>query len=276
MRKNMINSGVGQLSQFRCAVALAVMMAVGLGTATGFAVQSIDPFGGEGVSAVGAVTESTSTSASATRRVGPAHEQVLNFQTEHKLTTTMVDENFNFPEVPFSEVIAVFQATYGINMLLDETAIDDELREDTLISVSLKDVSLEQSLDILLRKHNATFIIRSGIVHLIGKDAEDDPEFFETRIFDCAELSKALPPRLTQYVPARKKEEGQTEPIDTLTTLEKLVRENIHSDSWMITGTGDAILHEINGKLMVSNSGPALRETRRFLEYLKAEFVAAK
>lgn len=273
------------MNQKRCVIAFAVIMAVGLVTATGFSVQSSDPFGPGGasdnndppgaqkISAERSSVEYTTTSVPATRRVGPAHEQVLNFQTEQKLTSTMVTENFNFPDVPFSEVIGAMHDSYGLDVLLDESAQDDELQEDTIVSIKLQAVSLEHVLEILLGKHNATFIIRAGLVRVISKDVEDDREFFETRIFDIAELAKALPPKLSEYVPARKKEEGQTEPIDTLTTLEKLIRENIHSDSWMITGTGDAILHEINGKLMVNNSGSALRDTRRFLEYLNAEFV---
>ena len=45
----------------------------------------------------------------------------------------------------------------------------------------------------MLENFNATYAIDEGVVRIISKDNQNDPEFLRLKMFDCRALSKALP-----------------------------------------------------------------------------------
>lgn len=206
-----------------------------------------------------------------------------------------------FSDTPFSELMLDLRNVHQINLLLDQSAIDDSLDSDTSISIEgLGQVTVERALTEVLNSHNATFIIRGGIVKVISRDVAEDPEFFERRIFDCAELSAKLPRRLVDRLPkapeagipaasppAAAPESdmalGQVEtpapaPVPRaqrpdLTTLEELIVDSVDPDTWSKTGNGDAVIWELNGRLIVHAPGSTMRGVRDFLRELEANYL---
>ncbi len=132
----------------------------------------------------------------------------LNDRTE-KIMQQMVDRII-FDDTPFSDVIRELEARYGVSMLLDRSATEDSLDEDTTVSVDLAGVSLERGLSELLYPHNATFIVSDGIVKVISKDVAEDTYFFERRVFDCAALAGKLPKRLKDRILRENMDAGES------------------------------------------------------------------
>jgi hypothetical protein len=238
----------------------------------------------------------------------------LNDRTE-KIMRQMVDA-IVYAETPFSEVMLDLEATYGFSMLLDQSAVDDSLDNDTTVSVRLAGVSLERGLEELLKSCNAIFIVSDGIVRVISKDVAEDPEFFERRVFDCAALAGKLPKRIKDRLPLENSlggvaggsrdalpsndEPSPSSPASStvlatnsgqgfgggggnavprgpeMTTLEELISAVVCHDNWSPSGNGDAVLYELNGRLIVHAPGPVMREVRDFLEQLKAEYGVAE
>lgn len=221
----------------------------------------------------------------------------LDEAVERRLLATVDDMVFS--DTPFSELMLDLRNVHQINVLLDQSAIDDSLDFDTSISIEgLGQVTVERALTEVLNSHNATFIIRGGIVKVISRDVADDTVYFERRIFDCAELSAKLPRRLVDRLPKAPEAEspaasppaaapdsdmalGQVEAPAAatpakrpeLTTLEELIVESVEPNEWRKTGNGDAVIWEVNGHLIVAASGPTVREVRDFLRELEANYL---
>ena len=117
--------------------------------------------------------------------------QVLSSsQLEELLEKTIVD--FDYDEVAFIDVVGRLQNDHKINVIIDQSAQDDSLSEDTIVSCHLNNVTLKTALRSMLKTHNATFSIDEGILKFISLDVASDPEFFRTKMFDCTELLKKI------------------------------------------------------------------------------------
>lgn len=79
-----------------------------------------------------------------------------------------------------------------MNLILDQTASDDSLTVDELITIRVKNVSLSTALRLMLASKNATYIITDGILRIISLDSASDPLFFSRKIFDCRNLLQKI------------------------------------------------------------------------------------
>ena len=108
----------------------------------------------------------------------------------HEILQTKV--SFEYEEVPFLDVAEQLRDDFGINVVIDATAQDDSLTEDTIVNCKLKNVRLATALKLLLSSNNATYLVDDGILKIISMDVASDPVFFRTRIFDCRQLLQAI------------------------------------------------------------------------------------
>ncbi|MFM7740259.1 MAG: hypothetical protein ACKO9H_12710, partial [Planctomycetota bacterium] len=96
--------------------------------------------------------------------------------------------NFKFEGVPFSDVMNQLKNDYGINVMLDQTAEDGDLTPETEVTFSAVNIRLKNALKLLLKKYNATYIVRDEVLLIISQEAASDPAYFVTNIYNVGDL----------------------------------------------------------------------------------------
>ena len=107
-------------------------------------------------------------------------EQILNALDE--------PADLDFEDTPFIEVMDFLRDEYKINVVLDQTARDDSLTEDELITFNVKGIRLKNALRLLLSEKEATFIVRDEVLRIISLSSASDPEFFVTNVYNVGDL----------------------------------------------------------------------------------------
>ena len=93
-----------------------------------------------------------------------------------------------FDEEAFVDVKRQLEDSYGINIVLDTSAIDDQLDNDTLITAGLRGISLRNGLRTMLKQYNATYIVRDEVLLIISLDDASLPEYFVTDVYNVGDL----------------------------------------------------------------------------------------
>ena len=115
-----------------------------------------------------------------------------------------VDSYFDEEETPFQDIMSRLQEDLKINVFLSETAANDALTRDEPITFSINKAPLKQALRLMLEQYNATYVVDGGVLKIISRDVENDPEFFVRRMYDVKELLskiEELEPHRTGMVP---------------------------------------------------------------------------
>ncbi len=94
----------------------------------------------------------------------------------------------DYMESPFVEVMDEIRDEFGFNVRLDQTARDDSLDEETLITFNIQNARLSTALRLMLEERNATYMIQDGILRIISLDNSEDLHFFRRKMFDCRQL----------------------------------------------------------------------------------------
>lgn len=96
--------------------------------------------------------------------------------------------NLEYVEVPFIDVKRDLEDKYGINIALDQTAIDDALTEEELVTVRYRGIRLKNALRLMLRDFNATYIVRDEVLRIISLSNVSDPENLVTDVYNVGDL----------------------------------------------------------------------------------------
>ncbi len=104
----------------------------------------------------------------------------------HSVLQTRV--KLEYDEVTFIEVMDELRDQHKINVILDQSARDDSLTEDELVTLNIENVTLATGLRLMLMAKNATYLVEDEVLRIISLDVATDPEYFSRRIFDCREL----------------------------------------------------------------------------------------
>ncbi len=89
---------------------------------------------------------------------------------------------------PFSEVMLRIKKEYGFNVILDQSAIDDALDPDTEITFDATGIRLKNWLRLMLKPHNATFVVKDEVMRIISLDSAKNEEFFVRNIYSVGDL----------------------------------------------------------------------------------------
>lgn len=180
--------------------------------------------------------------------------------------------NFDFKEVVLAEVRKVIQENMGVATYLHESALDDALDDDVLITFrSGGELSMRKALELMLEPYNADFIIDENVIKIISRDLVDEQQFFIRRIFNARPLIKLIADdRMQQY-------QGDSEPprrweitMIAEEELVKLIKETVDPDTWHDTN-GDGTIVAINGLLVVNSSRRVVEQVESLIEDLHAE-----
>ena len=82
----------------------------------------------------------------------PATKQLVSKSSARDLATEKVLEkviDLDYQETVFSDVKAELEKISGLNIILDETAIDDSLTHEELVTVRLRGISLANALKLM-------------------------------------------------------------------------------------------------------------------------------
>jgi|GEM_PF-3536465 len=96
--------------------------------------------------------------------------------------------DLEYLEQPFTDVKRDLEDRYGINIKLDQSAIDDALGEEELITARYKGIRLKNALRLMLQDYNATYIVRDEVLKIISKSNESDPENLVTDVYNVGDL----------------------------------------------------------------------------------------
>ena len=212
--------------------------------------------------------------------------------------------SFDFDESPWSDIEEYLEETMGINIFLDQSAMDDSLPQDEPLSIVLKDVTLAKALNLLLGTKNATYTIDEGIVVIISRDDAEDTERMRLKTFDCRDIVSMLPKSIgtiaevragkkggglfcipEQELPAKDEAKPDSEtqseqqaPLPPQTrgaTLLNILYTSISPDSWD-HAQGLATANEVNGILIVRQTEVEFRKIDQLLADLRAYGLGGK
>ncbi len=107
---------------------------------------------------------------------------------EEILTKLDQPASFSHNETPFEDVMAQIRDEYGINVVLDSSAREDELDLDTDITFEVGQIRLKNALRLMLKDYNATFIVRDEVLRIISIEVASDPENFVTNVYNVGDL----------------------------------------------------------------------------------------
>ena len=112
----------------------------------------------------------------------------------NKRIQTMLTSDWivDYDETSFAEVMDELAEEFQINVLLDESASDDSLSPDTLVTLRLEGITVDKALRILLAPHNATFVVKDDVMRIISLDVANDPEYFRREIINCRSLLRLI------------------------------------------------------------------------------------
>ena len=95
---------------------------------------------------------------------------------------------FDFQDRPFDGVIDYFEKQYGIEILLDNKALDDAgIRVNLPITLALKNITLRSALRLLLTQLDLMYVVGDGYLMITSKtEAETETEPTATAVGDTA------------------------------------------------------------------------------------------
>ena len=188
----------------------------------------------------------------------------------------------NIKETSFLDVMHDIAKEYKINIVLDETARNDSLTGDTPVTFSASNVPLRNGMRLLLKRHNATYVVRDGIVRIISMDVAKSPEFLAREIISCRKLLQLIASnekrRVDQLNSKRKtagKRTAKATPneyyIDKTLAAEHflipLIRTTISPSDWEDTN-GEGTIRHTNGGLVVSQTQETIDDIHVLLDQL--------
>lgn len=94
----------------------------------------------------------------------------------------------DYEDTPWRDIEEELESKYKINIVLDQSAIDDALSQDEPVTVNLRGIRLKSALRLMLKKKNATFIVRDEVLQIISLDDAEDAEYFVTNVYNVGDL----------------------------------------------------------------------------------------
>lgn len=98
--------------------------------------------------------------------------------------------DFDFFEAPLVDALEVLGSQVGLQFHLKTRALEDNgVARETPVSLSLRQVSVEMGLDLILEQLDLTYLIRDGVI--VVTTAEELENIGEVRIYNCRDLVEA-------------------------------------------------------------------------------------
>lgn len=178
-------------------------------------------------------------------------------------TVTSID----YVDMPFVDIKRDLEDKYGINIVLDASAIDDSLTEEELITFRVMNIKLKHALTLMLRDFNATYVNKDEVIRIISLDNVGDPENFVKRIVGVKSLLQTIGRIDTRTSDSNSATSPESLLIRTITSV-------VHPDQWATSGKGEAAIEIIGGVLVMRGPEFLMDEATHFIKDLEAEILA--
>ena len=203
------------------------------------------------------------------KKAGPRHS--ANTLKAHQLRDTLESiTNLEYVEIPFIDVKRELEDKYGFNIVLDQSAIDDSLTDEELVTVRLRDISLSNALRLMLRNFNATYVVQDGFIKIISIDNAGDPFFFSQRMINVRSLLGLIRQRDSRLAESQPPPEGKTA-LNPERMLIEAITTIVGPDQWASSGQGEATIQVIGGVLVMSGPDYLLNGVSNFIHDLNLE-----
>lgn len=184
-------------------------------------------------------------------RKGIKKQIAPSITSNNRTTESALDRNvnggFDFFEDRFEDVLEDLKTRLETEFKLDQSAIDNNLDEDTPISVTMVGRT-SSMLDTMLKKYECTYTIHDGIVYIVSSDAAVSERWLQLRDIDC------------QYVIENRFGGDGDE-------LVKFIQDMVSPGSWSSNGGAGRIRH-VDGQLFVLQNSINMRRVRHALKRL--------
>ncbi|HET6880030.1 MAG TPA: DUF4974 domain-containing protein [Pirellulales bacterium] len=161
--------------------------------------------------------------------------------------------DLDFVEQPLSDVANFLEQRHGIKIQLDAKALQTvSVGSDTPVSLSVKDISLESALDLILSSLELTWVVRDEVLWITSKEAAE--RLIETRVYPVYDLVMTPP--------------GQLPPVDGPdydALIETLSEAAVAEES----ASGPIRIYKPAGALIVTRSLAAHRRIEKLLAGLR-------
>lgn len=153
-------------------------------------------------------------------------------------------------ETRFEDVISEISDDYRIQVMLHESAADNNLDADTLITGRYEDIPLADSLQQILAPFDVTISIQNEILRIVSRDhARLHPEI---RLYECSKLFS---------------QSGAEHADQWMEDLVGKVQAGVSPDSWQING-GSSSISYFHGVLVINQTLTNHQEIEALLKKL--------
>ncbi len=187
-----------------------------------------------------------------------SNSAIADARTEEALESAC---SIDYQETQFSDVMVELSESLKLNFILHDTAIDDALTEEELVTIRVHGVSFAKALELLLDPFNAVYTIDEGVVVIVSKANMNDPEHLRLKMFDCKDL-------LTAFVNSGDFKSRSQASLG----LTKLVCSMVQPDAWDTNG-GEGRASIAGEILIVNQNESALRQISALLKDLRGQVL---
>lgn len=231
-----------------------------------------DPFGGSAVEKAKTQEKAQTQPAIAKKTVSPPKKTISRLSHSSPRTQAIKEAldspaNLEYGEVPFNDVKLELEDKFGINIVLDQSAIDDALSEEELVTVRLRGIKLKNAIRLMLYDFNATYVIGDEVLRIISLSNVGDPENFSQRIVKVKSVLQTIGRNDSRASDLKS-------PISPESLLIKTITSVVQRDQWAISGQGEAVIEIIGGVLVMRGPELLMDETTDFLKDLEAALSA--
>ncbi|MGD9721959.1 MAG: hypothetical protein AB7O59_10405 [Pirellulales bacterium] len=148
-----------------------------------------DPFAGPAEREPGAPAAAVAAQGSNAAEARPAQPPTRDDrELEERIQTALkTPTHMEFVETPLQDAVDYLKDLHGIEIQLDSKALEDEgIGSDTPMTRSLKGLSLDSSLRLLLEPLDLTFVVRHGVLEITTHDAVK--KMIELRVYSVQNL----------------------------------------------------------------------------------------
>lgn len=130
--------------------------------------------------------------ATKTAKTSMRSSDAVKSTTDHIMKALDAPVDIEYDQTPFIDIMDEFRDRYRINVILDQSALDDSLTEDDQVTINVKGVRMRSALRLMLARMNSTYVIQDEVLLIISMDVADSPEFFSRKIINCSELLRKI------------------------------------------------------------------------------------
>ena len=95
---------------------------------------------------------------------------------------------WNFNGAAFQDVRQTLAKQLDANVFLDQSAEDDSLVDDEVVTFQATNLPGRDALKLMLKRYNATYVVKRGVLSVISMDVATSPEYFRRKIFNCQRI----------------------------------------------------------------------------------------